>query len=310
QRTQFVADDAVQHPPRLVGVDQLSVNGTRRSEGLFHRLSGDFVKLYAMGVIGIQLQRLHQVPRDGLAFSIRVGGQQDPLRLFCTFSQFIQNFSLAANRNVAGGKVVIHVDAELAFGQIANVADAGLYRVSAAQKLADGPGLGRRFHDHEGSHRHPSLLTFASHYSGTKYRCKPARARPRQSYAVNRPPASRRTRPNSSSHVNAAAASSTGMSMATANSSRDSGPDLWRRANSRPAASPGPRGASAPPASGPAPAWDAGKDVQPRANSTSAAWRTSVAPCRIHSLGPWLPQRCTSPGTAITSRPHSRAKCA
>src|SRR5690606_29830408 len=147
------------------------------------------------------------------------------------FSQFVQNFAFAADSDIPRLEIVLHVHAELAFRQVAHVADAGFHCISSAQKFADGAGLCRRLHDDEGSHGHPSLLAFASHYSVRKFRCKPAPARTaRQSYAAKRPPGSWRTRPSTSSHVTAAAASSTGAPVRPASSSTDKGPASLRAA--------------------------------------------------------------------------------
>ncbi len=70
---------------------------------------------------------------------------------------------LAGRNDVDGVEILVDVDAQVGpvfafeflgdllgpLGQVAHVADAGLDRIIAAQKLADRPGLGRRLDDHK-----------------------------------------------------------------------------------------------------------------------------------------------------------------
>src|SRR5690606_13396451 len=107
----------------------------------------------------------------------------------------------------------------------------------------------------------------------------------RQSYAAKRPPGPRRPRPSTSSHVTAAPASPAGAPVRPASSSTDKAPASSRAAMIRPGPPPGPRSAQ------PSPAAGAGITVQPSSERTSAAFRTSVAPWRMSSLGPALCQR-------------------
>ncbi len=60
-----------------------------------------------------------------------------------------QGLRLALDGDVLGLEAVLDVDAELAGGQVAEVADGGLHVVAAAQVLADRLGLGGRLDDDE-----------------------------------------------------------------------------------------------------------------------------------------------------------------
>src|SRR6266540_5173483 len=83
-RRELVADDPVDHPACLLGVDQVSVNLSRVGEGAPHRVGGDLREAHAADRVRRQLGRLGDVPGDGLALAVRVGRQKDLLgRLGC-----------------------------------------------------------------------------------------------------------------------------------------------------------------------------------------------------------------------------------
>ena len=66
------------------------------------------------------------MPADGLALAIRVGGQEDGLALFGGGLQVVDDVLFALDGAVIGGKIAVHVHAQRALGQVAEVAHAGL----------------------------------------------------------------------------------------------------------------------------------------------------------------------------------------
>ena len=74
QRAELVADQAVDHPARLLGGDQPAVDLARLGERGLDRALGDLVEDHAVGVV--ELERLGDVPGDRLALAVGVGGEQ------------------------------------------------------------------------------------------------------------------------------------------------------------------------------------------------------------------------------------------
>jgi hypothetical protein len=74
QRRELVAHQPVQHAPRLLGVHLVLVDLARILEGRLHRALGDLVEEDAVGVLLVDPQLLGQVPADGFALAVGVGG--------------------------------------------------------------------------------------------------------------------------------------------------------------------------------------------------------------------------------------------
>ena len=145
---QLVAHQAVQLPPGLLGVEQVHIDGAGVGHALLHAFFGDLVKGDAVGGGGVQPQHIGQVPADGLALAVRVGGQQHAVRLFGLVLQLAHQLGLALDGDIVRLVAMLHIDAQLAGGQVADMAHACRDFVSLAQVLADGLGLGGGFHDH------------------------------------------------------------------------------------------------------------------------------------------------------------------
>ena len=65
------------------------------------------------------------MPGNGLPFAVGVGGVQHFIRGFGVFLQFFQHFPFAADGDVMGRETVFHIDAEFAFGEVADVSHGG-----------------------------------------------------------------------------------------------------------------------------------------------------------------------------------------
>ena len=157
QRGQLIAHDAVQDTPGLLGVHQVLVNVPGLPDALGDHLAGDLVEGDPEGPVLRQVQQLLQMPADGLSLPVRVGGQIHGVAFLGRLLQVPDDVLLALDGPVIGLKIVFHVHAQLAFGQVPQMSHTGLHLIRRAQVLADGLGLGRGLHDlqHRQRRQHP-----------------------------------------------------------------------------------------------------------------------------------------------------------
>ena len=84
ERADLVAHEPVEDAARLLGVDLLRVDLARVLEGLLDGAFGDLVEDHAahllLGLGRLAGELLGEVPADGLALAVRVGGQEDRRR--------------------------------------------------------------------------------------------------------------------------------------------------------------------------------------------------------------------------------------
>jgi hypothetical protein len=99
------------------------------------------------GLGGLLLEQLVEVPADGLALAVGVGGKEDPLGLAGEPGQLRHRPLLARYDLVEGLVVPGPVDGDALLLQVAHVAVAGGDVVVAAEELPEGGGLGRRLDD-------------------------------------------------------------------------------------------------------------------------------------------------------------------
>ena len=169
ERAELVAHQTVQHPAGLLGVEQILVNGAGVGHALLHALFGDLVKGDAVGLVGVQPQNVCQMPADSFAFAVRVGRQQHAVCVFGLALELLDELFLAFDADVLRSIAVLHIDAQLRRGQVADMAHACGDFVVIAQIFADGLRLGRRLHDNQ--FRHSSLLPFVFLSSLSVTRC-------------------------------------------------------------------------------------------------------------------------------------------
>ena len=110
-------------------------------------LFGDLVEGDAAGLVIRQVQQVLQMPADGLALAVRVGGEKDGLAVLGGGLQVLDDILFPLDGPVVGGKVTLHVHAQGALGQVTQVTHAGLDHIVRPQIFADGLGLGRGLHD-------------------------------------------------------------------------------------------------------------------------------------------------------------------
>ena len=154
QRRELIAHDTVQNAPGLLGVHQILVDGPGGGNGLVDHLLGDLIKGHPVGLVVRNAQQFFQMPGNGLSFPVRVGGQIDPLALSRRLLEVLDDLLLALDGLIVRLEAVLHIHAQLALGQIADVAHGRLDFIARTQIFADGLGLGRRLHDHKIGFRH------------------------------------------------------------------------------------------------------------------------------------------------------------
>ena len=113
---------------------------------LLDALFGDLVKGHAVGGGGVQAQNVGQMPADGFAFAVRVGCKQDAVALFSLGFQLFDQFLLALDGDILRRKAIVHINAQLAGGQVTHMAHAGRNFIAPAQVFADGLCFGGGLH--------------------------------------------------------------------------------------------------------------------------------------------------------------------
>src|SRR5205085_10165846 len=94
-------------------------------------------------------QLARDVPRDGFALAVRVGGKQHALRRLGRLLDLGEGLGLLLDGDVFGREAVVHVHAQLALRQVAHVPHGRLHGVARGQVFPAGLRLGGRLDDDE-----------------------------------------------------------------------------------------------------------------------------------------------------------------
>ena len=164
----LVAHETVEEPATFLGVHQAKVQRAGLGDGLGNGGRGDLVKDHALDW-DLGVEHLLEVPRDGLALAVFVGGEVELVDFFEGRLQFRDNLLAVVRHDVDRFEVVVDVDTQSrpllsldrgggvrgALGQVANVADRGLDDVVRSEHVLDAGRLGYRLNDDERSgHAH------------------------------------------------------------------------------------------------------------------------------------------------------------
>ncbi len=87
------------------------------------------------------------MPRDRLAFAIRVGGQDDLVGVLDRLSDLGDALGALGVHFPDHGEIVVRIDRPVLGGQVADMAHAGDHVEIAAEIFVDGLCFGRRFDD-------------------------------------------------------------------------------------------------------------------------------------------------------------------
>jgi hypothetical protein len=165
-RGDLVAVEAVQDAPGLLGVDELQIDLAGVAHRVLDRLAGDLVEHHALGR-DLRLEHLVQVPRDGLALAVLVGGEQEFVGFLEQVLELGDLLALVGVDQVERLEVAVHVHAEPAHrgalvllghfvgarGQVPDMADRGLDGVTRSEVALDRLRLGRRLDDDQPASR-------------------------------------------------------------------------------------------------------------------------------------------------------------
>ena len=167
ERRDVVADDAIEDAASALRVVEVLVElarvRRRRAATPFFVISWNSTRC---DLEAWPLELLRDVPRDGLAFAIGVGREQDVVGLLGRGLELGQDLLLALDDLVRLREVLLDVDAHL-LGQVLDVTLRGEDLVARAQVLLDRLRLRRRLDDDEclGSCQ-PWTLTFRAQNNG------------------------------------------------------------------------------------------------------------------------------------------------
>ncbi len=160
-RRHLVAVETVEDAARLLRVDHLHVELARVVDGALDGFLRHLVEDHALDR-HLRLQRLEQVPRDGLALAVLIGGEVELVGVLQSALELGDLLLLVRVDDVVRRETVVDVDGELAVRallhvgghlarrrQVTDVPDAGIDDVVAAQIRRDLVALRGRFDDDE-----------------------------------------------------------------------------------------------------------------------------------------------------------------
>src|SRR5208282_2389911 len=149
QRTYLVPNQPIEHPARLVRVEQVVIEVRGIGNGLLDRGRRDFMQQHAADV-GLGLAKMiGDMPRDRLAFAVGVAGEVDVILALGGTLDLADYLLFALDYDVFGREIVLDIDPQLAFGQVHYMADRRHDLVIATEVTLDRFRLCRRFDDYE-----------------------------------------------------------------------------------------------------------------------------------------------------------------
>ena len=149
QRRHLVSDEAVQNPPGLLRFHLVHVQPVSVGERFADGGGGDLVENDPPKLALGDSQRLGEVPRDGLALPVQVGGQEDEGRGLGVLAQCGEGPFPGGERLISGLEMVLDVHSQPPLGKVADMADGGQHDVIVAKVSIYGFRLGGRLDDDE-----------------------------------------------------------------------------------------------------------------------------------------------------------------
>ena len=144
QRRELVADQAVEHPAGLLGIDQVHIYGTRGFNRVEYRVPGDFVKDYPAGAGRVESEHLGKVPGNGLSLAVFIGCEPYDVRSGGRPLQILYHPALGCRYFIFRLEAVCYIYAFILVGKVADVAETGFHSVAVAKKFLNGPRFRRR----------------------------------------------------------------------------------------------------------------------------------------------------------------------
>ncbi len=144
----LVPVEAVEDAPRLGRIDEAVVDAPRTADCLVDRRPGDLVEHHPLDRHS-RLQRLEQVPRDGLALAVLVRGEEELVRILQRRPQLLHHFLAAGGQLVGRFEAVVDVDGEALARQIGDVSDRRAHLISVTEEARNRLRFRGRLHDDE-----------------------------------------------------------------------------------------------------------------------------------------------------------------
>ena len=158
-RREAEPDQIIQRPAGQIGVDQRLVDlawmGHRLADGILgDRVEGDALNRHVLQHPA-GLQSLDDVPGDGLALTVRVGGKNEPIRALHGAGDVGDTLGGLGVDLPQHGEILVRLHRTVLRRQIADVAEGSQHLVARAQIFDDRLGLGRRLDDDDFHLKHP-----------------------------------------------------------------------------------------------------------------------------------------------------------
>src|ERR1700693_5034973 len=149
KRTYLVPDQTVEHPARLLSVEQVMIELFRIRHRRAHRALSYLMEQDPADAAFNLSELVGDVPRDRFALAVGVGREVNMVGFFRLGLDFLEHLRLAGDDVILGLEVVVHSDSERAFGQIHHMADRRDHLEISAQITLNRFRLGRRFNYYE-----------------------------------------------------------------------------------------------------------------------------------------------------------------
>ena len=147
QRTDLVADDAVENAAGLLSHDLVRIDPPRLGKCLLNRRFGDGVEDHPIDPVLRYLQNVRQMPGNGLPFAIQVGCQIHGVAAFGGRLQRGNDFLLAGHDVVRRLEAILDIDIQSLRRQIAHMAHRSVNLEIRPQIMIDRFGLRGRLYD-------------------------------------------------------------------------------------------------------------------------------------------------------------------
>ena len=142
ERRELVADEAIEHAPSLLRVHLLDVDLARVQEGGLDRALGDLVEHDPVRLGLGHPQLLREMPAYRLALAVRVGGDVERVDLLGGLLEVVEHLLLGGQHPVVGLEAFLLVHAQLALGEVADMAHGGPHDEARIQIFLDRLDLG------------------------------------------------------------------------------------------------------------------------------------------------------------------------
>ena len=159
----MVSDQAIEHAPGLLRVDQIAIDSARMLKGFLHRPLRDLVEgdamdddlilaLLLLALLAIEIvaaEFFREMRGNSLAFAVRIRRQIDGRGALGELLQPRQYLLFAGDDGVLGLEVVLDIDTQHFLGQVFHVPKRGFHVEAFAEIFIDRLRLRGRFDDYE-----------------------------------------------------------------------------------------------------------------------------------------------------------------